>query len=185
MHTFRPVNNDNNNNNWVWSGIECSRASTAWPCLVYRPKDNLIDLDAPTSMSGAQTSSSSGPLSSMSPAVAESSHLGGGHGTQYDLDSSRHLSPPLDQQATDLHLSPYSVSSSAMASPLLNSPSQSAFLRTAETLEGLARQLGDLKDAEESAEGEWRCCCGSVSGCRTAEAQERNEHKMKLSGGER
>jgi len=59
----------------------------------------------------------------------------------------------------------------------LDSPSTSTFLRTAETLEGLAKQLENLKDAGEEI-SDRRCTCGSMLGER-----EVLEAKLKLSGG--
>ncbi|WVR05396.1 hypothetical protein IAU60_002410 [Kwoniella sp. DSM 27419] len=63
------------------------------------------------------------------------------------------------------------------------SPSASTFLRTAATLDGLAKQLGDIQDdTDTGAEGEVRCCCGEVNGCRIMRDRERLEDKLKLSG---
>ncbi|WVQ78526.1 hypothetical protein IAT38_000612 [Cryptococcus sp. DSM 104549] len=68
-----------------------------------------------------------------------------------------------------------------------DSPSASTFLRTAETLEGLAQQLGHIKD-ESEVYGEARCCCGALLGaggtaqCRMARRVEGMEDKLKLSG---
>ncbi|OCF45405.1 hypothetical protein I317_00650 [Kwoniella heveanensis CBS 569] len=71
------------------------------------------------------------------------------------------------------------------------SPSASAFfLRTAETLDGLAKQLGDIKDDAEGQEASsLRCCCGGggeggivSGGCRMIRERDRMEDKLKLSG---
>jgi len=65
------------------------------------------------------------------------------------------------------------------------SPAASAFLRTAATLEGLGRQLVDLKDEDQE---EVVCCCGSTGGgssdCGMWRERGRMEDKLKLSGGE-
>lgn len=66
----------------------------------------------------------------------------------------------------------------------LPSPSASTFLRTAATLEGLSRQLGDLKDDTGGDGDEGRCCCGATGGCATWAQRDRMEDKLKLSGGE-
>lgn len=90
-----------------------------------------------------------------------------------DTDSDRSASPEPDQ--TD-------------------SPSASTFLRTAATLDGLARQLGDLSHSRESSldeEEAGRCCCGATSSngsgtgprCSTIAERDRMEERMKLSGG--
>lgn len=68
------------------------------------------------------------------------------------------------------------------------SPSASTFLRTAETLEGLAQQLSNLSnDAEEASApgGAVVCCCGAVDGrgCKAAQGRERMAEKLVLSGG--
>lgn len=63
------------------------------------------------------------------------------------------------------------------------SPSASAFLRTAVTLEGLSRQLGDLKDDSNGDNEELKCCCGSLGGCSTWIQRDKMEEKLKLSGG--
>ncbi|KAL7424217.1 hypothetical protein Q5752_001803 [Cryptotrichosporon argae] len=93
-------------------------------------------------------------------------------------DSSAGSRSSLDVEAdTDRSLSPLPP----------HSPSNSTFLRTAETLEGLARQLDHIKDdrlaesASDLAAGA-RCCCGAVVGCRTQLERERIEAKLKLSG---
>lgn len=71
-----------------------------------------------------------------------------------------------------------------------DSPSASAFLRTDATLDGLARQLGDLDHEREASyddESSGRCCCGSLAGskgCRTMIERDRMEERMKLGGGE-
>ncbi|WVF72006.1 hypothetical protein IAT40_006817 [Kwoniella sp. CBS 6097] len=64
------------------------------------------------------------------------------------------------------------------------SPSASAFLRTAATLDGLAKQLGDIQDdADGTQEPDLRCCCGEVNlGCKMMRERERMEDKLKLSG---
>lgn len=68
------------------------------------------------------------------------------------------------------------VSSRPSYAPL-DSPSSSTFLRTAETLDGLARQMDTLKDAGEE-NGDRRCTCGAM-----LEERDRMEDKLKLSGG--
>jgi hypothetical protein len=81
----------------------------------------------------------------------------------------------------DTHLhEPSSSTISLPPSPIApESPSASAFLRTAATLEGLARQLEDLKDVEVMENSvEVRCTCGAFS-----TGRERLEDKLKLSGG--
>ncbi|WVQ98916.1 hypothetical protein IAU59_006047 [Kwoniella sp. CBS 9459] len=64
-----------------------------------------------------------------------------------------------------------------------DSPSASAFLRTAETLDGLAKQLGRIQD--DTGDGQdadtMRCCCGQ-GGCRTMRERDQMEDKLKLSG---
>ena len=83
-----------------------------------------------------------------------------------------------------------SVSSAGQQSIMSTStsPGASTFLRTAATLEGLSRQLGDLKD--EEGEGEVVCCCGSTGAsgsgnlCGMWKEREKMEDKLKLSGGE-
>lgn len=77
------------------------------------------------------------------------------------------------------------------ASPEPDSPSASTFLRTAATLDGLARQLGDISQGhsqEPSVEDDsaGRCCCGASSGsraCSTVIERDKMEERMKLSGG--
>ena len=63
------------------------------------------------------------------------------------------------------------------------SPSEPAFIQTSATLDGLAKQLGDLSDDDDV---EVRCCCGQVTtgGCPTLLAREKGEAKLKMSGGE-
>ena len=61
--------------------------------------------------------------------------------------------------------------------PPLDSPSASMFLRTAETLDGLANQLENLKDGGDPSR-EIRCTCGAM-----VEERERMEDQLKLSGG--
>ncbi|WWC60949.1 uncharacterized protein I303_103526 [Kwoniella dejecticola CBS 10117] len=70
------------------------------------------------------------------------------------------------------------------------SPSASLFLRTAETLDGLSKQLGHIKDDSEDSlnNGVTVCCCGTTLGngngilCRTLREREKVEDKLKLSG---
>ncbi|WWD16113.1 hypothetical protein CI109_100538 [Kwoniella shandongensis] len=72
---------------------------------------------------------------------------------------------------------------------LTYSPSASTFLRTAATLDGLAKQLDQIKD-EGEGEGEiaMTCCCGATlgtgsrGGCAMIRDKERMEDKLKLSG---
>jgi len=103
--------------------------------------------------------------------------------TREPLDSSLYLSPaPRYDGDTD---------SERSVSPEPDSPSASTFLRTAATLDGLARQLGDLSQGhsqESSVEDEsvGRCCCGASSGSRACSAiieRDKMEERMKLSGG--
>lgn len=100
------------------------------------------------------------------------------------LQSSLYLSPmPRYDGETD---------SERSASPEPDSPSASTFLRTAATLDGLARQLGDLSathSRESSLEDEQlgKCCCGATTGiraCSTIIERDKMEERMKLSGGE-
>jgi len=100
--------------------------------------------------------------------------------------------------ASSLYLSPAprydrDTDSERSLSPEPDSPSASTFLRTAATLDGLARQLGDLSQsgghAQELSEDEatTRCCCGASSGSRACSAiieRDKMEERMKLSGGE-
>lgn len=101
--------------------------------------------------------------------------------------------------ASSLYLSPAprydgDTDSDRSASPGPDSPSASTFLRTAATLDGLARQLGDLSQSqghsqEPSVEDEsaGRCCCGASSGSRACSMvieRDKMEERMKLSGGE-
>jgi hypothetical protein len=103
--------------------------------------------------------------------------------TREPLDSSLYLSPaPRYDGDTD---------SERSVSPEPDSPSASTFLRTAATLDGLARQLGDLSQGhsqEPSIEDDTvgRCCCGASSGsraCSTIIERDKMEERMKLSGG--
>ena len=103
--------------------------------------------------------------------------------TREPLDSSLYLSPaPRYDGDTD---------SERSVSPEPDSPSASTFLRTAATLDGLARQLGDLSQGhsqEPSVEDDsvGRCCCGATSGsraCSTVIERDKMEERMKLSGG--
>jgi hypothetical protein len=103
--------------------------------------------------------------------------------TREPLDSSLYLSPaPRHDADTD---------SERSVSPEPDSPSASTFLRTAATLDGLARQLGDLSQGhsqEPSVEDDsvGRCCCGASSGSRACSAiieRDKMEERMKLSGG--
>lgn len=68
-----------------------------------------------------------------------------------------------------------------------DSPSASiAMLRTAETLDGLARQLTELHDsrlAESDPDIAVRCCCGASVDCPTFAARDRMDAKLKLCGG--
>jgi len=59
----------------------------------------------------------------------------------------------------------------------LDSPLASTFLRTAQTLEGLSRQMESLKDGGEKI-GEQRCTCGAMMFER-----EKMENRLKLAGG--
>jgi hypothetical protein len=100
--------------------------------------------------------------------------------------------------ASSLYLSPAprydgDTDSERSASPEPDSPSASTFLRTAATLDGLARQLGDLSQSQHSQEpsvedeSSGRCCCGASSGsraCTTVIERDKMEERMKLSGGE-
>ncbi|KAK8869623.1 hypothetical protein IAR55_000190 [Kwoniella newhampshirensis] len=83
------------------------------------------------------------------------------------------------------------ISNSAQGSPYVpatDSPSASTFLRTAATLDGLAKQLGGINDDAPAGEAEvTRCCCGasvmgSSGGCAMIRERERLEDKLKLSG---
>lgn len=58
----------------------------------------------------------------------------------------------------------------------LDSPTASTFLRTAETLDGLAQQLDEIRASSEESVG--RCTCGAM-----LEEREGLEDKLKLSGG--
>lgn len=103
--------------------------------------------------------------------------------------SSSYLSPRVPQYTAD-------SDSDRAASPEpqteTDSPSASTFLRTSATLDGLARQLGDLNHSRESSyddESNGKCCCGSLAGsgsrgCRTMIERDRLEERMKLGGGE-
>ncbi|ODN98365.1 hypothetical protein L198_03609 [Cryptococcus wingfieldii CBS 7118] len=72
----------------------------------------------------------------------------------------------------------------------LDSPSASTLLRTADTLEGLAKQLENLKDDSDASGGDGevlRCCCGAAVGdegseCRMMKDKQRTEDKLKMSG---
>lgn len=81
-----------------------------------------------------------------------------------------------------------SLSILGLPTPRPDSPSASAFLRTAATLDGLARQLGDLNDV--GPDEELRCCCGALveepreSPCPMVKDRDRMDDRMKLSGGE-
>lgn len=66
-----------------------------------------------------------------------------------------------------------------------DSPSASTFLRTAQTLEDLAKQLENLKDEAED-DTEVRCCCSVLIGeaqCEMGKERRSVEDKLKLSGG--
>jgi hypothetical protein len=69
---------------------------------------------------------------------------------------------------------------SSPSPPVAESPTASTFLRTAATLDGLARHLEDLQYSEGGSREreDVRCTCGAM-------AVERNhmEDKLKLSGG--
>ncbi|KAL1411085.1 hypothetical protein Q8F55_002035 [Vanrija albida] len=92
-------------------------------------------------------------------------------------------------------LRPQLVSSSPSPSPPLltrsrstsvDSPSASITLeRTAETLDGIARQLAQMHDerlAESDPDLGFRCCCGAASDCPTLAARARVDEKLKLCG---
>ncbi|WVW82888.1 hypothetical protein I302_104901 [Kwoniella bestiolae CBS 10118] len=76
-------------------------------------------------------------------------------------------------------LSPYT------SNAIPESPSASLFLRTAETLDGLSKQLTNIKD-DHNEDVEITCCCGAnLNGgntCKTLRERERLEEKLKLSG---
>jgi len=74
-------------------------------------------------------------------------------------------------------LSPLGGYDSPRSYPPLESPTASTFLRTAETLDGLAKQLEILKDVSDGG-GEVRCPCGAK-----VKEREKMEDKLKLSGG--
>lgn len=78
---------------------------------------------------------------------------------------------------------PVSSPSSSTYQP--DSPSASTFLRTAQTLEDLAKQLENLKDEVED-DTEVRCCCSVLIGeaqCEMGKERRSVEDKLKLSGG--
>ena len=93
----------------------------------------------------------------------------------HDRPSPLQMPTSASSEDTDVLLPPSPLD----ASSLPGSPSASTFLRTAETLEGLAAQLGEINDVDS----EFRCCCGGTSGCSTSQDRERLEGKLKLSGG--
>ncbi|WWC89743.1 uncharacterized protein L201_004668 [Kwoniella dendrophila CBS 6074] len=67
------------------------------------------------------------------------------------------------------------------------SPSASLMSRTAETLDGLSKQLGHLKDESENLDNEiMLCCCGNTIStgnlCKSLREREKLEDKLKLSG---
>ncbi|WVQ71865.1 hypothetical protein IAR50_001407 [Cryptococcus sp. DSM 104548] len=72
----------------------------------------------------------------------------------------------------------------------IDSPSASTLLRTADTLESLAKQLENIKDDTESSGGDGEvllCCCGAVVGdgsseCKMLRERQRTEDKLKMSG---
>lgn len=77
------------------------------------------------------------------------------------------------------------ASSPSSSAYQLDSPSASTFLRTAQTLEGLAKQLENLKD-EVGNDTEVICCCGAVideTQCEMGKERRSIEDKLKLSGG--
>ncbi|KAE8540994.1 hypothetical protein D1P53_002347 [Cryptococcus gattii VGV] len=77
---------------------------------------------------------------------------------------------------------PVSSPSSSTYQP--DSPSASTFLRTAQTLEDLAKQLENLKDEVED-DTEVRCCCDVLIGeaqCEMGKERRSVEDKLKLSG---
>nr|XP_019013690.1 uncharacterized protein I206_01761 [Kwoniella pini CBS 10737]OCF52471.1 hypothetical protein I206_01761 [Kwoniella pini CBS 10737] len=72
-------------------------------------------------------------------------------------------------------------------SSIPQSPSASLFLRTAETLDGLSKQLEHLKDdSVDNSNDLIICCCGSTFSngrtCKTLRERENIEDKLKLSG---
>lgn len=114
--------------------------------------------------------------------------------------STQHHLRPSSPSTSSLYLSPrvpqYTADSdsdrAASPEPEPDSPSASTFLRTAATLDGLARQLGDLNHSRESSyddDSNGKCCCGSLAGsgsrgCKTMIERDRIEERMKLGGGE-
>jgi hypothetical protein len=98
------------------------------------------------------------------------------------------MSDDLTSPATLSATSPTNSTLGLPPSPRPDSPSASAFLRTAATLDGLARQLGDLNDV--GSDEELRCCCGALveelreGPCPMVRDRDRMEDRMKLSGGE-
>lgn len=77
------------------------------------------------------------------------------------------------------------ASSPSSSAYQLDSPSASTFLRTAQTLEGLAKQLGNLED-EVKNDTEVICCCGVVvdeAQCEIGKERRSIKDKLKLSGG--
>ncbi|WRT67309.1 uncharacterized protein IL334_004278 [Kwoniella shivajii] len=108
-----------------------------------------------------------------------------GHTSQSSSSSNSSSSSDNNNQA----LSPNSHTASKSNYTHPDSPSASLLLRTAETLDGLAKQLGHIKDDSEGMSGEGgevRCCCGNSPStgntCKTLRERERMEDKLKLSG---
>ncbi|WVQ69886.1 uncharacterized protein L199_008109 [Kwoniella botswanensis] len=99
------------------------------------------------------------------------------HETSSPSSPTSSTSSQTDQQT----LSPYH------SAAIPESPSASLFLRTAETLDGLSKQLTNIKD-DNDTEVEIVCCCGSSlsnnSGniCKSLREREKLEDKLKLSG---
>lgn len=125
-------------------------------------------------------------IASPTPHVLNMSHDGPQHLHPTSPTSSYHLSPAHPTNAdTD---SERAASPTPSVEP--DSPSASTFLRTAATLDGLARQLGDLNHEREASfddEAAGKCCCGASAGgrgCKTMIERDRMEERMKLGGGE-
>lgn len=77
------------------------------------------------------------------------------------------------------------ASSPSSSAYQLDSPSASTFLRTAQTLEGLAKQLENLEDGVKN-DTEVICCCGGVvdgAQCEIGKERRSIKDKLKLSGG--
>ncbi|OXG26587.1 hypothetical protein C361_01348 [Cryptococcus neoformans Tu259-1] len=76
------------------------------------------------------------------------------------------------------------ASSPSSSAYQLDSPSASTFLRTAQTLEGLAKQLENLEDGVKN-DTEVICCCGGVvdgAQCEIGKERRSIKDKLKLSG---